>query len=49
MTFKACKQWFVRNTRNDLNLDLVSSEGSFFHHPDRQEEPTVSNGAIEVY
>lgn len=49
MTFKAYKQWLVRNTRNGLNLDLIAREGSFFHLPDRQEQPTVSNGAIEVY
>lgn len=49
MTFKAYKPWLVRNTRNGLNLDLVAREGSFFHLPDREEQPAVSNGVIEVY
>lgn len=49
MTFKAYKLWLVRNTRNALNLDLVAREGSFFHLPDREEQPAVSNGATEGY
>lgn len=42
-------QWLVRNTRNDLNLHLVSSEESFFHHPNKEKEPTVRNGATEAH
>lgn len=47
MTFKGYKLWLVRNRRNGLNLDLVAREGSFFHLPDREEQPAVSNGATE--